>query len=155
MLRYDLMPFLNRPLDGGSGLFGQNKTWRGALMMSSGTLAATAVLTRSEWFRAKLPPELRNASPLAYGGLLGAAVVLGELPNSFFKRRVGVPPGASGGVLMSVLDQADFVLGSWPALAPLWRMRPRQVAEAFAIVAAVHSGVNVVGYLIGARTSPV
>jgi CDP-archaeol synthase len=155
VLRFDLLPRLKRPLDGGSGVFGQNKTWRGALMMSSGTVAATAGLTRLEWFRAKLPQELHEASPVAYGGLLGAAVVLGELPNSFFKRRLGVAPGASGGVAMSVLDQADFVLGAWLLLAPLWRMRPRQVAEAFAVVAAVHSGVNVVGYAVGARTSPI
>jgi hypothetical protein len=159
VLRFDLLPRLKRPLDGGSGLFGQNKTWRGALLMSSGTLATTAALTRSTWFRSKLPPELREASPLAYGGLLGAAVVLGELPNSYAKRRLGIAPGGQrkspAGIAISVLDQADFVLAAWLMLVPLWRMRPRQVAETFALVAAVHSGVNVVGYAVGARTSPV
>jgi hypothetical protein len=154
VLRYDLLPGLKRPLDGGSGLFGRNKTWRGALMMSSGTFAASAALTRLEWFRDKLAPGLRD-DPLAYGALLGAAVVLGELPNSFLKRRLGVGPGERGGLALALLDQADFVLGSWLMLAPLWRMRPHQVAEAFALVAAVHSGVNVVGYAIGARESPV
>jgi hypothetical protein len=47
------------------------------------------------------------------------------------------------------------VLASWLMLAPLWRMTAREAATAFAVVAAVHSGVNVVGYAIGARTSPV
>ena len=88
------MPELKRPLDGGSGVFGDNKTWRGALMMSGGTIAATAALTRFDWFLRRLPAELRDAPPLAYGALLGAGVVLGELPNSFLKRRLGIAPGA-------------------------------------------------------------
>ena len=153
------MPELKRPLDGGSGVFGDNKTWRGALAMWSGTAAAAVALTRVEWFREKLPTELREASPLAYGALLGAGVVLGELPNSFLKRRLGIAPGArqksAAGVAIAVLDQGDFVLGSRLTLAPLWRMSARETLESFAVVAAVHSAVNVVGYAIGARSSPV
>ena len=159
MLRYDLLPELKRPLDGGSGLLGDNKTWRGALMMSGGTLVATAALTRFDWFLRRLPTELRDARPLAYGALLGAGVVLGELPNSFLKRRLGIAPGARqkslAGVAIAVLDQGDFVLGSRLTLAPLWRMSARQTLESFAVVAAVHSAVNVIGYAIGARSSPV
>ena len=159
MLRYDLLPQLNRPLDGGSGLFGANKTWRGALCMSGGTLGATVALSRVRWFREKLPPGLRDASPLAYGALLGAGVVLGELPNSFLKRRLGIGPGerarSPGGVALALLDQGDFVLGSRLTLAPMWRMSARETLESFAVVAAVHSAVNVVGYAIGARSSPV
>jgi hypothetical protein len=34
-------------------------------------------------------------------------------------------------------------------------MTALEVAETFAVVAAVHSAVNVVGYAVGARTSPV
>jgi hypothetical protein len=159
VLRYDLLPRLKRPLDGGSGIFGDNKTLRGALVMSGGTLAAALALTRLEWFRRRLPTELRDASPLAYGALLGAAVVLGELPNSFVKRRLGIEPGARGraapGIALALFDQGDFVLGSRVALAPLWRMSWLETLDSFARVAAVHSGVNVVGYAIGARSSPV
>jgi hypothetical protein len=155
VLRYDLLPQLARPLDGGSGLFGANKTWRGALMMGSGTVAATLGLTRLEAFRSRLAPELREAPPAAYGTLLGASVVLGELPNSFLKRRLGVEPGKSGGPVMSVLDQGDFVLFSRLALAPVWRMSGPETLAAFALVAGVHSVINVIGYAIGARTSPV
>ena len=159
ILRYDLLAPLKRPLDGGTGVFGHNKTWRGALAMSGGTVAAAAALTRARWFRDRLPADLRDAPPVAYGILLGAGVVLGELPNSFVKRRLGIPPGSRrrspAGVALAVFDQGDFVLASWLTLAPLWRMRPRQVAAAFVIVAGVHAGVNVVGYAIGARSSPV
>jgi CDP-archaeol synthase len=163
-MRHDLAPRLKLPLDAGLAVrgrrvFGENKTLRGALMMSGGTLAATVVLTRSSWFRSKLPPELSEASPLAYGALLGSGVVAGELPNSFLKRQLGIGPGdrraTPGGMALAVFDQGDFVLGCWATLAPLWRMTPRQLLRAFATVAAVHAGVNVVGYAIGARSSPV
>jgi CDP-archaeol synthase len=156
VLRYDLAPALKRPLH--ARLFGANKTLRGAVAMSGGTLAATIALHRVPSYRERLPPELRDAGPLRHGGLLGGAVVLGELPNSAFKRRLGIAPGeraaATLGLALAIHDQADFVLGAWPLLAPIWRMRPREVAEAFALVAGVHLGVNLAGYALGARSSP-
>ena len=163
VLRYDLVPSLRRPLDfgaapGGTRLFGDNKTIRGSLAMAGGTLAATLLLHRLEPYRARLPAPLREAGPLRHGALLGAAAVLGELPNSALKRRLGIGPGeragAAVGVALALHDQADFVLGAWPLLAPIWRMSARELAEAFAIVAAVHVGVNLAGYALGARTSP-
>ena len=84
--------------------------------------------------------------------------MLGELPNSALKRRLGIAPGERGrsrlGVALAIHDQADFVLGAWPLLAPVWRMRPRELAEAFAVVAGVHLGVNLAGYALGARSAP-
>ena len=68
--------------------------------------------------------------------------MLGELPNSALKRRLGSAPASAPrsalGVALAIHDQADFVLGAWPLLAPVWRMRAREVAEAFAVVAGVH-----------------
>jgi hypothetical protein len=156
VLRYDLVPELKRPL--AAKPFGANKTVRGALVMSGGTLAATAALHRLPAYRDRLPPELRAAGPLRHGALLGAAVVLGELPNSALKRRLGIAPGERAGsalgVALAIHDQADFVLGAWPLLAPVWRMSVRQVAEAVAVVAGVHIGVNLAGYAVGARSAP-
>jgi hypothetical protein len=155
-LRYDLAPALRRPL--GERAFGANKTWRGALAMSGGTLAATVALHRVPAYRRRLPEQLRAAGPLRHGALLGAAVVLGELPNSALKRRLGIAPGARAasplGVVLAVHDQADFVLGAWPLLAPVWRMSARELAEAFAVVAGAHLAVNLAGYALGARTAP-
>src|SRR4051812_6201107 len=126
--------------------------------MPAGTLAATVALHRLEPYRERLPEQLRDAGPLPHGALLGAAVVLGELPNSALKRRIGIAPGQRAGsplgAALAIHDQADFVLGAWPLLAPVWRMKPREVAEVFAIVAGVHMAVNLAGYALGARTSP-
>jgi hypothetical protein len=164
ILRYDLLPSLKVPLDlgaapGGKRLLGDNKTVRGALAMAGGTFAATLALHRLDWYRRRLPAELRAAGAARHGAALGAAVVLGELPNSILKRRLGIGPGERGGsalgVALAIHDQADFVLGAWPLFLPVWRMSARQVGEAFATVAAVHVGVNLAGYALGARTAPV
>ena len=164
VLRWDLMPWLARPLDLGASVrgrrvFGDNKTWRGALVMGTGTSAASAALWRSRWFRERLPDGVRAAGPRRYGPLLAIGTVGGELPNSFLKRQLGIAPGRQrwtpAGVVLVVFDQADFVLGVWAALLPVWRMPWRDAARAFATVAAVHMGINVIGYAIGARETPI
>jgi CDP-archaeol synthase len=86
-------------------------------------------------------------------------VVLGELPNSFLKRRLGIAPGrqrrSPGGALFSLYDQADFVLAIWVLLLPIWTMSVAQAAIAFAVVTAVHLLINLDGYAVGARTAPI
>ena len=101
------------PRSAGRGLFGDNKTLRGALVMAGGTTRRRDRAARRRWFRERLPGELREAPPVVYGALLGAGVVLGELPNSFVKRRLGIAPGGQAnsllGAAIAVYDQADFV----------------------------------------------
>ena len=164
VLRWNLAPSLNRPIDGGRTwrgrrIFGDNKTWRGALVMSGGVFGATLGLHRSAWYRERLPDPVRDLPPALLGALLALGTVAGELPNSLMKRQLDIEPGSQrrspAGSALSLLDQGDFVFAIWLLLAPRWRMSPRHALDAFATVAAVHSGVNVVGYAIGARTSPI
>jgi len=164
VLRFDLLRFLKRPLDGGrtfrgKRLLGDNKTWRGALVMTSGPIAAALLLSLWPWYWSKLPDEVRDAGPLVLGVVLGLANTLGELPNSFFKRQLGIAPGAQrrslSGILISIYDQADFVPFVWLFLLPVWRMTLAQAAIAFGVVTAVHLAINVIGYAIGARTAPI
>jgi hypothetical protein len=63
--------------------------------------------------------------------------------------------GGAGGVLVSIWDQADFVPVIVLLLLPLWGMPLGSVLLAFAVVTAVHLVLNLVGYAIGARTSPI
>jgi hypothetical protein len=156
VLRYGLLRALERPIN--RRAFGANKTWRGALAMTAGPLAATIALHRLPAYRRVLPPAVEAASPARVGLLLGLAIWVGELPNSFVKRRLGIPPGGQRrgalGAAISLIDQADWVPTAWLLLAPVWRMRPGEAARAAAWVAAVHVPVNLVGYAWGARTSP-
>jgi hypothetical protein len=164
VLRWDLLPSLKRPLDGGATLggrrlLGDNKTWRGALCMTAGVVVATVVLWQWGWWRDQLPDAIDDSAPLLVGLLIGLGTVGGELPNSFLKRRLDIAPGqrrhSAGGVALAVLDQGDLVLGIWVALLPIWAMPLWLVAIAFAVVSAIHAAINVVGYAIGARAAPV
>jgi CDP-archaeol synthase len=164
VLTFDLLKGLKRPLDfgrciGGRRLFGDNKTWRGAIVMFVGVLVAAVLLSLWPWYWHHLPDGIQDAGPWIYGTLLGLGVVLGELPNSFLKRRLDIAPGTQrqslGGALLSLYDQADFVLAIWVLLLPIWTMSVAQAAIAFAVVAAVHLVINVVGYAVGARTAPI
>jgi hypothetical protein len=149
VLRPDLLKRLKRPIS--DRLFGSNKTWRGALVMFTGVFVATGV------FWPLMPDEL-DSWPLA-GALIGAGTVLGELPNSFLKRRLGIGPGerrvTPGGVALVVYDQADFVPAIAIALLPIWTMPLDTLLLGFVAVAAVHFVVNVIGYAIGARDQPI
>jgi CDP-2,3-bis-(O-geranylgeranyl)-sn-glycerol synthase len=160
VLALDLLRPLKRPLDGGATfrgrrVFGDNKTWRGAVVIVAGVVVTTVLLSHWDWWWSKLPGGLRDAGPLLYGLLLGLGVVLGELPNSFLKRQIGVPPGQQRGLLLTIYDQADFVLVVWLLLLPLWVMTPLEALFVFAVVTAAHLVINVVGYAIGARTAPI
>ena len=163
-MRYDLLRALKAPLDGGRTLrgrrlFGDNKTWRGALLMVGGVLLATVTLSAWPWWWHRLPDHLTAGGPVPYGVLLGLGVVLGELPNSFLKRRLGIAPGTQrptlAGRALTVLDQGDLVLGIWVLLLPLHVLSPVEVLAAYAVISAIHLAVNVLGYAVGARTAPI
>jgi CDP-2,3-bis-(O-geranylgeranyl)-sn-glycerol synthase len=164
VLRFDLLEPLAKPIDGGrtlhgKRLLGDNKTWRGAVVMFAGVETAALLLHRSAAYRRRLPPAVARASPALVGALLGLAAVAGELPNSFAKRRLGVASGTRAGgpagIALSIVDQADFVLAAWPLLAPVHRMSAREAAAVFATVAAIHVPINLVGYALGARDTPI
>jgi CDP-diglyceride synthetase len=163
VLKWDLLRGLKVPIDGGRTLrgrrlFGDNKTLRGALFMTGGPALAAVALHRFGWYRRRLPREVAEADPLLVGLLLGLGVFAGELPNSFFKRQLGIPPGGQRrdavGVAVSLADQADFVVMSLVLLRPLWRWRARDAAELLAVATAVHVPMNILGYAIGARETP-
>jgi CDP-diacylglycerol--serine O-phosphatidyltransferase len=153
VLAFDLLKPLKRPIDGGRGWFGANKTWRGALAMFTGVVLATGVVWEL------MPDALRGEHWVFVGALIGLGTVAGELPNSYLKRRLGIGPGerrlTPGGVALIVYDQADFVPAIAVALLPVWVMPLEVLAVGFVAVAAVHFGINVIGYAIGAREKPI
>lgn len=154
VLALDLLRALRRPIWRWG--FGANKTWRGALVMVTGVIGAAALLSLWPAYWRALPGGVGDAGPWLFGFLLGAGIVVGELPNSFLKRRLGVAPGeqrrGAVGWLFVVLDQGDLVLGAWVLLAPIWVMAVWQAAVAFVVVSAIHLATNVIGHAIGARS---
>jgi len=98
---------LAKPIDGGKKykgkpVFGKNKTWRGLIFgVIFGTIVAFIQSLTS-------PLDITNYS-LWYliGPLMGFGAILGDMIESFFKRRVGI---ASGQPFIP-WDQIDFVIG--------------------------------------------
>lgn len=144
----------------GKPLFGPNKTWKGALGMIVFSAAAMLVFCLAmgrqfpHWtfYSAGSHAYL---SPLIDGALLGLAYIVFELPNSFIKRRMDIGAGRNAhgfrGVLFTVVDQADSVLGC--ALV-LWFITPIDVgiAALFVVIgSAIHLVVNALLYLVGLK----
>jgi hypothetical protein len=159
VLRLDLLRGLKVPLDlglapRGCRLFGDNKTWRGALVMVVGSAVVMAVQQR---LRAPALELFDYGAVNAWlcGALLGLGFVLGELPNSFLKRRCGVAPGGQAeGTrywLFTALDQIDSILGGLLALALIWPPPLPVVLAALVLCSLAHVGFNLVFVWVGLK----
>ncbi len=103
-------PGLARPIHIRS--FGQNKTWRGLILMPWFCWLGTLCLL--PWDRWVPHSPYHHHHMLLAGLAAGLGYVLAELPNSFLKRRLGIPPGASSNrfkLTFTLLDQTDSGLG--------------------------------------------
>jgi hypothetical protein len=150
VLKLDLLPGLRRrPLDGGHSfrgrrIFGDNKTWRGAIVtIGTTTIAAWAMaeLNACCWHLPVLAP-FAAMHPLAWGVLLGTGYIVGELPNSFAKRQLDIAPGASGqglaGRAFWVIDQLDSLVGMLLFVAPVWTPSPAVLAAIVGLMLVAH-----------------
>lgn len=95
--------------------FGVSKTWRGMLIMPLfSILGFYLVVTLPGLHVGQLSFNLNQYSPIELGLMLGLAYVVAELPNSFIKRRLGVPAGQlplRNRFFFVMADQLDSILG--------------------------------------------
>jgi hypothetical protein len=142
---------LKKPLDGGATfrekrLFGDHKTWRGAIVYV--LFSVLAVIPQAIWRLPGLEYFDYSQTFLPYamdvGFLLGLGFVLGELPNSFIKRQTSVAPGERGKWWNVVLDQVDSLVGCLVCLIPLW-VAPLKV---WLVVVALGTGLHIVFNLV-------
>lgn len=105
LVKKKLFKFLEIPIS--KKLFGENKTWRGFIFL---TLSTAVFCSLFGWLfsvqNAMLNPVL--------GAILGFTYMIFELPNSMFKRWMGIAPGQSpveGRIYFSILDKTDSALG--------------------------------------------
>jgi hypothetical protein len=102
LVKRDVLPFLKIPVS--TRLFGQNKTWRGFVFLGilNGIVAP---------FFAR---HILLSEAVVIGVILGVAYMVFELPNSHFKRKMGITPGetpAKNKLLFSLLDKTDSAFG--------------------------------------------
>lgn len=170
-----LLEGLAIPIDGGRTLggkpiFGENKTWRGVVVMVFGAalLGFVQGLLGGSWaaragveaidfaaigLRAGLPEgPLASAGGYALANLVhGIGYAVGELPNSFVKRRIGITPGKTGaglaGPIFFLLDQADSVLAALVLGALVFGYPWNVVGVGIVVLTLLHLVINVSLYL--------
>ena len=138
---------LDIPIDGGrtwrgAPLFGRNKTYRGVLVHFVAAIIACGVLWALEPYASWVSP-VYNCGPVLLGSVFAAAYIVGELLNSFVKRRVGVP---AGGFTTSLLqnrvqyffDTADGIIVVGLALGFIFAVPWGQVLLAVTLAYFVH-----------------
>lgn len=164
VLRLDLLRRTRRPIDGGATfrsrrVFGDNKTWRGVLVavVCGAAFAALQEHVVGDAVGGLLVVDWAAVPSPLFGALMGLGATLGELPNSFVKRRLGIGPGKTTtgpwSIVFYAWDQVDLLLGAWPLIAAWVRPSAQLVAASFVVAMLGHPAVSLVGWLIGARRS--
>ena len=103
VVKYDVLPALKVPIS--RRLFGVNKTYRGFLFLSVMNAIVYSLFNQA-------PGGL--SSELLIGFFLGLTYMCFELPNSYFKRRLGIGAGEKSPrfqLFFLILDKADSCLG--------------------------------------------
>lgn len=95
--------------------FGVSKTWRGMLFMPLfSILGFNLILAFSSVHAGHLSFDINKYSSIELGLMLGLAYVIAELPNSFLKRRMGIPSGQlpqRNRFFFVLADQLDSIIG--------------------------------------------
>jgi len=153
------------PLDGGlifrgQRLLGDNKTLRGFLVMVPATGATFFVLALLTGAGPSGAQGLWELSPTGYAMLglwAGFGFMAGELPNSFVKRRFGIPPGgfASGRMtklIFLLLDRVDSIAGMLLALTVFVPTPWQTWLYVVLIGPLIHLGFSALLFLVGVKS---
>jgi len=177
VVKKDLFPSLNVPLDAGrsfrgSRIFGDNKTWRGVVFMvlCSAFLGAAQGWLGGSWaetthweclaFRdvgawVGFEPGVFVAGYATVSAVLGLGYVLGELPNSFFKRRLALRPGETRrdllGAVFLLVDQADSVIAALVLAGICFSIRWYVILVGIICLTLLHLAINALLYLVKVR----
>ena len=162
VLRRDLLRWARRPIDGGATwrgrrLFGDHKTWRGVVVAVTcgSAFAAFQEHVVGDAVGALAVVDWRTVPSPVFGALMGLGAMLGELPNSFVKRRLDIAPGRTTtgpwSIVFYVWDQIDLLFGAWPLIG--WWVHPsaRLVAASLVLGMLGHPTLSLLGWLVGAR----
>lgn len=160
VIRFEWWKPLRVPVDLGARirgrrLFGESKTLRGFVTAMVGCVIGVAIERALPLPRWLCVVDYRRIDPAIFGSLLGFGAMLGELPNSFVKRQLGIAPGAttrgSSRVLFYVWDQIDLLTGAWPFVARWVHPTFALVVASVVLALAIHPCVALIGFAAGAR----
>ena len=152
-----------QPLDAGltfrgRRLFGANKTVKGlvgmvpAAAVSFVVLAAAAPASAGLW-------SLSLGGYAALGAVAGFGFMAGELPNSFVKRQLDIPPGMSAAappaaILQFLVDRLDSGLGMLAVVSVVVPTPWTTWATVLLAGPAIHWTFSVVMFRLGLKARP-
>lgn len=154
IVRFDLFSGLKIPVN--AARFGCNKTWRGFAVMPWLTWMGVLLTSVAESLLLgdRLGSAFQSAAALPLGLTLGFAYVLFELPNSFLKRRLGIPPGEPSNehrVLAFITDHLDSFVGCL-IVYELWlELRLETCLLLLVFGPLIHIGINLILFICGLR----
>ncbi len=117
--RFQILPRLAVPIDGGRNWFGPHKTIRGFLLGTTGGVLCAycqAKLHSFESFALFSLTDYNRVNPLILGFLLGFGSLTGDSLGSFVKRRLHMRPGEH----LWFLDELTMAAGAIVCMAILY-----------------------------------
>lgn len=102
VVKFNVLSFLSKPIH--TNLFGENKTYRGLLFVTLTSGLFYSVLSKSH----------QGIEAFLIGAILGFTYMFCELPNSWFKRKLGIKAGERSEKhpwLTTFLDKSDSAFG--------------------------------------------
>ena len=94
--------------------FGANKKWRGLVSLPLAMLVSVFLMSAIENMIPNLPQDAILVSDFnlwQFGLLVGFVFNLSELPNSWLKRRLDIPPGDESSKIFYFIDHMDSTYG--------------------------------------------
>ncbi|MDW6004192.1 hypothetical protein VIM7927_00233 [Vibrio mangrovi] len=139
--------------------FGRNKTWRGIVVMVVATIPTTYfIYLIAPYFSHFLLVDLYEVNPAWLGALLGLGYVIPELPNSYVKRRLNIPPGepaSKNTFWFSLIDQADSPAGCVIVYALMVNTPVSVLICTLLLGPLIHLVINLSLFSLGLRKQPV
>ena len=131
------------PIDSGKTLngreiFGKNKTWRGLVVgIITGILVAALqafLFLKSDFFKDNTLIDYGQVNFVLVGALMGVGALVGDLIESFIKRRLKKPSGRP----WFPWDQIDWIIGAMVLSSVVYRPSVKVVVVTLVLFTIVH-----------------
>ena len=129
-------------------ILGKNKTFRGLIFGIVFAIIITYLqflLYKIEFF--KNISFINYQNWLLFGLLIGLGALTGDLVKSFFKRRLGLKPGAK----FVPFDQTDFVVGALVFIVPIFNLTLKIFVTSLLLSFILHIIVNHIAFYLRIR----
>jgi len=133
---------LNRKFLDGRRLIGNGVTIRGTL---AGVFFGITTCALQSFFG-----EYSIPFSIELGFLLGLGAILGDLTESFFKRRIKLKQGSP----LPVFDQLDFVFGALILSRPILKLNIQDILIIILLTPILHFSTNYIGYKLKLKEVP-